>query len=237
MKKYERFLSERIEPVKHIKTAFGTDAYYCDYFWCKAVPHERMVTEDEAFETAKRHIEIPVSKDAAIEAILARLSPIAFYNVDYDTGENRNMSETPMKYHSTDCFRVGDATYSKKCGYCTHVQRCEGVFGSSILMIDSTFSLRCHDCVKVNASMDMDSCKNCHRCMFCHNCEGLSDCLFCFNTKNKSYAVGNVEVGRENYLKIRKMVVDEVLQRIEKTGTVGFDICNLGCFSKKQQRL
>lgn len=234
MKKYERLLSERSEPVKKIKTAFGSEAYYCNYFWCKGVLRERMVTQEEAFEVAKRHIELEDCEEISVNSILSKLGPIAFYNVDYDTGENKNMAETPMKYHSTDCFRVGDATFSKKCGYCTHAQNCESIFGCSVLMVESSFSIRCHDCVKVSYSMDMDCCKNCFRSMFCHNCENISDCMFCFNTKNKTYAIGNFEVGREKYLKVRKMVTDELLQRLEKTGTFGFDICNLGCYKGRK---
>ena len=234
MGRYEKFLSERSEPVREIKTAFGSESHYCNYFWCKYVPKGRMATREEAFETARRHIAIGGLENASVEGIISKLGQIAFYNVDYDTGGNSNIPETPMKYYSSDCFRVGDATYSKKCGYTTHVQNCDSVFGSSVLMMDSSYSLRCHDCVKVSQCMDMDCCKNCYRSMFCHNCEGLSDSMFCFNTKNKSYAIGNVELGREEYMRIRGIVVKKLLQRLEKQGTFGFDICDLGCYKGKK---
>ena len=227
IRKYGKFLTERSEPVRKIRTAFGSEAFYSEYPWCKFAPKERMATGEEAFASAKRHIEIDDAGNETVDSIISKLGPIAFYNVDYDTGGNRNNVETPMKYHASDCLCISDATYSKKCGYCTHVQGCEAVFGSSVLMIDSSFSIRCHECVKVSNCLEMDCCKNCHRSMFCHNCEGLSDCMFCFNTKNKAYAIGNVEVGREKYLEARKMVVDELLKRLETQGTFGFDICNL----------
>jgi hypothetical protein len=56
--------------------------------------------------------------------------------------------------------------------------------------------------------------------MFCHNCENLQNSMFCFNTKNKNYAIGNVEVGREEYMRIKKMVLDEVNAELDKTGAL-----------------
>ena len=228
--KYEKLLSERVEKIRKAKTPFGNDIWYSNYMWSWKVPKSRMVSREEADEAAKQHIFIGGDEEVSVESIREKVKDIAFYAVDMSEGNNSNNVQNPIEYGATDSYKVSDCTYSKKCGYDTHVQHCEGVFGSSILMADSSFSLRCHDCVKVSNCMDMDSCKNCFRCMFCHNCEGLSDCMFCFNTKNKSYAIGNFDVGREKYLQIKKMVVGELLARLEEHGAFGFDICNLGCY-------
>ena len=76
--------------------------------------------------------------------------------------------------------------------------------------------------------MEMDSCKNCADSYFCHNCENLSDCMFCFNAKNLKYAVGNAEVGKENYMKIKSIVRGEILERLEKGKTLPFDVYSIG---------
>jgi hypothetical protein len=52
--------------------------------------------------------------------------------------------------------------------------------------------------------------------------------MFCFNAKNLKYAIGNVEVGRGEYMRIRQKVVAELLARLEKTGDIGIDICSIG---------
>ncbi len=225
---YSKFLSERTDKVYGITTPFGSKAFHSHYFRGSRVPEARMVSLEEAVELGKRGIS--PGWDGSLAGMLGRLEEIAFYSVGLAEGNNRNNSQVPVQYSATDSYKISDSTFSKKCAYCTHVQGCEAVFGSSVLMVESSFCLRCHDCVKLNACMDMDSSKNCYRCMFCHNCEGLSDCMFCFNAKNLRYAIGNVEVGREKYEKARLAVVKELLARLEKAGTFGFDICSLGCY-------
>jgi hypothetical protein len=41
------------------------------------------------------------------------------------------------------------------------------------------------------------------------------------------YAVGNVEVGREEFLRIKKLVISAVLDGIKKDGKIPFDIFDL----------
>jgi hypothetical protein len=77
-------------------------------------------------------------------------------------------------------------------------------------------------CFEVN---DSNSCTDCY---FCHNCEDLKNCMFCFNTKAKRYAIGNVEVGREAYMKIRKLLQEQVADELEKTKSLRHDIYNIG---------
>ncbi|MFH0817566.1 MAG: hypothetical protein V1909_02930, partial [Candidatus Micrarchaeota archaeon] len=228
IKKYEKFLTRYIDKVTTRRSPFGNDVSYGRYFWAANAPKERIVTSVEGAETGKVHIKPEDAEGLDLEKIIQLLPRIAYYSVQFEEGENINLIETLHKYSSSNTYQVGDATFSKKCAYCTHVQNCDNVFGSGVLIVGSTYSIRCYDCVNVTMCMDLDSCKNCHRCMFCHNCEGLSDCMFCFNAKSLHYAIGNVEVGKEQYEKVKKMVLGELVKRIEKDGDIGFDICSLG---------
>ncbi|MFH1470281.1 MAG: hypothetical protein ABIF01_00880, partial [Candidatus Micrarchaeota archaeon] len=232
IKKYEKFLTGRVEKVTTAKSPFGNDVSYAKYFWGANAPKERMVTSEEGRETGKIHVRPEDLEGLTLEKMIELMAPIAYYPVQFKEGKNINTTETVCMYHSIDTYQVSDATYSKKCAYCVHMQECEDVFGSGVLMVGSTYSIRCYDCVNVTMCMDLDSCKNCHRCMLCHNCEGLSDCMFCFNAKSLRYAIGNVEVGKERYERIRKMIVGEMLKRIEREGDIGFDICSLGSRKK-----
>jgi len=105
---------------------------------------------------------------------------------------------------------------------------CENCFGFDSIFF-SNFSMNCYHSVKLTRCFEMDNCRDCSDSMFCHNCEAMTNALFCFNTKSKRYAVGNVEVGRENFMRIRKLVMDEMLQRIEKGKRLDWSIYNIGC--------
>ena len=54
--------------------------------------------------------------------------------------------------------------------------------------------------------------------------------MFCFNTKNKRYAIGNAEVGKESFLKAKSALLAWLLSQLEKKGSVELDIYNLGCY-------
>jgi hypothetical protein len=51
--------------------------------------------------------------------------------------------------------------------------------------------------------------------------------MFCFNVKAKKYAIANVEVGKEKYMAIRKKVLDELTNRLEKEKRLDLNIFNL----------
>ncbi|MCX6771672.1 MAG: hypothetical protein NTX79_06465 [Candidatus Micrarchaeota archaeon] len=228
MDAHARFLLNKVEEIKEAKTALGGQAYYSNYFWSRNTPPTRRIGKHETEEAGKLEIALAEGELPGFAALKEKVQKIALYTVEFDLGTRQNCGVTPVVYEAVDSYRISDATYAKKCGYCTHIQNCDSVFGSGILMVDSSFCLRCNDCVKTTASFELDSCKSCHRCMFCHNCENLSDSMFCFNAKNLKHAVGNVEVGREEYARIRHIVVNDILQRLERKGDVGFDVCSIG---------
>jgi len=46
--------------------------------------------------------------------------------------------------------------------------------------------------------------------------------------KSKRYAIGNVEIGKEKYLKIREIVLKELVEEI-KNRKLKFNVYSLGC--------
>ncbi|MGV8176243.1 MAG: hypothetical protein ACP5NX_00375 [Candidatus Bilamarchaeaceae archaeon] len=231
--KYAPYLSNGMEKVEETTSAFGNKLHYSNLWSNWGIQKGRMVSCFEAYDVAG----VKLTEEEAsvpLDQLMKNLEKVALYAVDMFEGDSRNNRGVPIQYYATDCYNTCDSTFSKRCAYCNFIKDCDSVFGSLIYDQGCSFSMRVHNCVNVTSSLEMDGCKNCHRSMFCHNCEGLSDCLFCFNTKNKSYAIGNVEVGRESYMKIKKLVVDELLGRLEKKGTFGLDIFSMGASKNKK---
>jgi hypothetical protein len=71
-------------------------------------------------------------------------------------------------------------------------------------------------------------------CYFCHNVENVRDSMFCFNARNLQYAIGNVEVGKEDYARIKKKVLDEVARKLETEKRFDLNIYNVGCKGEKR---
>ncbi len=64
---------------------------------------------------------------------------------------------------------------------------------------------------------------------------GMVGGIFCFNAKGKRYAVGNTEVGREEYLRIRKILLDYVVGELEGRGELGLSILSFGGKEKEKK--
>jgi hypothetical protein len=75
---------------------------------------------------------------------------------------------------------------------------------------------------------EVEGCNSCADAYFCHNCEGLSECMFCFNVKSKRYAIGNVEVGKEKYVQIKKTLLEQISGRLQKDKKLEWSIFNVG---------
>lgn len=52
--------------------------------------------------------------------------------------------------------------------------------------------------------------------------------MFCFNVKAKRYAIGNVEYPKEEYLRVKKLVLDEIAAKLEKGKKLEWSIFNVG---------
>ncbi|MDD5337635.1 MAG: hypothetical protein PHS02_04080 [Candidatus ainarchaeum sp.] len=100
------------------------------------------------------------------------------------------------------------------------------MFGCDTIF-DSAFCINCYHSVKLTRCFEMDSCRDCSDSCFCHNSEGLSNCMFCFNSKGLRYAIGNVEVGKEEYARMRKVLLDAIGKRLEKDKDLKLSIYNL----------
>jgi len=235
LQKYEKFLTQRVNKIRKVKTVFGSDIVNSDMFFYKNVPEERMVNFDEAVEIAKQHVTFEDGGEVTLESIREKISPIAFFRMDFHEGENENNIETQFAYNAVNTYKVFDATNSRNCAYSDMILDSEYSFGS-YRNVYSKFCIKCHSCAYTTASFEIDSTPMTSNSMFCHGCEAIDNCLFCFKVKNLRYAVGNCVVGKENYAKIKKIVADEIVQYLEKDGMLPFDIFTIACYKPEKDK-
>ncbi len=189
---------------------------------------ERALTESEAIEFGKTAC---MSRKAAEGLGLANahnsVGDLAFFNLEFTEGTNVQLSECSTTIECSLSYRSGAMVYSKYCGYIFYPRSCEHVFGGNQLF-DCSFCIKCYHSVKLTRCFECDSCRSCSDSYYCHNCEGLQECMFCFNAKNLKYAIGNAEVGREKYMKVKEMLLKQLSGRLEKEHDLGLSIYNAG---------
>ncbi len=230
--KFEAWLSRHSFESKERKTPFGRITHAISLFpFMRDVPESRFVKDEEAIELSKLYFNIDKPEDASIEKLFSKASEIAYYSPEIYTGKSQNIIETPIGVNSSDIYKIGDSTNSRHSAVSGTVLNSEYIFGSN-RAIHSRFCINCYHSLDLANCFEMDSCSHCRDSLFCHNCENLDNCMFCFNVKSKRYAIGNVEVGKEAYLAIKAKILKQVLEELERTASLKYDIYNIGCPSK-----
>ncbi|MFH1448738.1 MAG: hypothetical protein ABIG39_07805 [Candidatus Micrarchaeota archaeon] len=191
------------------------------------LPKDRLVTTEEAQDIGRgTSFSLPEAEDLTLANAHEMIGKLAYFNVEFREGKNTNLIKCSTSIDSSNSYRTSGLVYAKYCGYTFWPRSSEHAFGCHAVF-DSSFCINCYYSVKLTRCFEMDSCRNCSDCYFCHNCENLDECMFCFNVKSKRYAVGNVEVGREEYLRLKKMVLGRIGKELEGKKDVPCDIYNL----------
>ena len=80
----------------------------------------------------------------------------------------------------------------------------------------------------------MSNSNSCTDCYFCHNCENVHESMFCFNAKNLCHAIGNRELPKEEYLRIKKLMLAEMAGKLLKNKSLEHGIYNIRCYKRKK---
>ncbi len=225
---YSKWLTKRIqqgEPRKSVLS--GRGLFVGNYANYLAVPKERTVTEEDALKLVERS-----KSQEGIERILLEnahefVGKIAYIALDFHDGTNRNVIDCMSYAYSSDAYRCAPCVQIKYSAYNFWPRSSEHIFGNGVLF-DSSFCIHCYQSIKLSRCFEVDSSRDCSDCYFCHNCENVRDSMFCFNVKNLKYAVGNVEVGKEEFARLKKLVLEKIVAELAAKKDLKLDIYNIG---------
>ncbi|MBI5061006.1 MAG: hypothetical protein HZB67_01710 [Candidatus Aenigmarchaeota archaeon] len=115
----------------------------------------------------------------------------------------------------------------KNIGYSNYTLYCENMFGCHGCL-HSKFSIHAYNSTNVTRCFEVEGCENSSDLLFCHNCEGTSNAILCFNAKNLRYAVGNVEVGPDEFARVKKILLDYAISELREKKMLNADIYDVG---------
>jgi hypothetical protein len=183
------------------------------------------VTVDEALGLGKKNI--GDASGLRLSNARERLKEIAITASETVLGDHIGMKDCACYGNkSMHCFRTSCAYRSRFSSNSHWPRDSEYMFGTSIVLM-SKFCIKCYNSTALTRCFEVDSCHRCSDSYFCHNCEGLTDCMFCFNAKSLRYAIGNIEVGKEKYMGMKKMLLDGIAERLKKK-TLAHSIYTIG---------
>ena len=220
----------------HTKTAAscisGKPLIMPDYAWFISYPQDRLISQEEAdFSGEKLALAPSEAESLSLQNAHKLLSKIAYFCPQWLAGNLKNNIDSPLTIDSSDCYGGILSMISKCAAFCYSARNSEEVFGCREVR-EVTFSINSHFSTKSARCFECDSCHNCTGDYFCHNCENVHDSMFCFNTKNKKYAIGNAEVGREKFIAAKKILLEWINARLEKDGGLSIDIYKIADYRK-----
>lgn len=218
------WLSERITKVKRVKGAFGTPAYLPVMPVIGRIPPDRLATLEEGMRETSKPIGLAPGESPSFHQMLQKAAKVAYFCIEFVDGQNDNCVDTPSIFSGSNVYKLLDTTNAKYSAYSTGVVDSEYIFGGFLRILDSQFCINCFDSTKLKGCFEVDGSYSSRNLYFCHNVENCSDCMFCFNAKSLQYAVGNTVVGKEEYARIRKMLLDYLNRELGEKHSVGITI-------------
>lgn len=193
--------------------------------------NSRIVAHDEIGKIKTRYTKEDI-KGISLRNIEKIMRPVVYYLGDFRLGKHSGFEKTSAGGNGENVYYSEDIYHKvKNIAFCHYTAFSEYMFGCYNVP-SSSFCVHCYHSTKLSRCFELDGCTSCRDCMFCHNCEGLKDCIMCFNAKNLRYAVGNIEIGKQEYLRIRKILTDYIVRSLNKEKRIGLNIYNIGCIKQ-----
>ena len=225
---YQAWLERDVRmPTEH-KSAVSNEKVYLPFLSFFQQTKSKVVKLAEAEELGKKAISAEEVNTLSLKNAAEMLAGIKLYAPEAIVGKNINVTRSSRYGFSTHCYLGETFVRSRYCAYCMWPRDSEYIFGSDFIF-SSRFCMKCYRSVNLTRCLEVSHSNDCSDCYFCHNCENLQECMFCFNAKSLKYAVGNVEVGKEEYEKVKKLILGEIAKKLEKKKMLNYSIFNIGC--------
>lgn len=227
---YRNYLTRNIRGVRSRMSAVSKNIVYVgDYAIYRALADSGRLVKLAEFEEICQERKWPAEirpESLKMENLGALLDPIAVYTTEEDSFAS-NTAESSTVHYAANILGCNRAYHAKDCAYSSWPRDADHMFGCESTR-NSSFCIGCYYSWKLSRCFECDTSQNCTGSYFLHNCENVHDSLFCFNAKNLRYAVANAEVGREEFLRLKSLLLSEIVRSLEKTGSYARSIYAIG---------
>lgn len=223
---YAGWLQERALPVRRLKGKFGTHTYKPLLPIVKDIPASVLCTREEAMQ---ENGPLVAGKETslALRQLAGLVAAKAAFTMEMTEGETVDVPEITQAIDSTECWSSWDATNSTRSACSTGIIQSKYIFGGYFRILDSEFCINCYEVIEAKRCFEVDSSSKINNCYFSHNLEGCEECIFCCNVKGLRYAVFNTQLPKEEYLRVKKMLLDYVNGQLDAKKRVGQSVFNL----------
>lgn len=177
--------------------------------WASSVTPGKFIQFEHALELPEDYFNRPKRPINKVEDILAYWSETNLMAAERHL-DSINVAESDDVTSSENIYRSQNINGSK------NIIFTDGTFDSEYIAASqrcntSSFSIRIEDSNNCSNSFSVNWSKNIANSLFIQDCANLQDCMFCSHINSKQYWIANMPFEKEEYMKIRDMVVRWVL--------------------------
>lgn len=233
---YEEWLMRYVPSIIKNKSAISDLMIYAPSFVFYEETKKQMIGLEESPKWGENHLQKEQAEAITLGNASKSLGKLRYYTPEIIIGENVGMEKCgSIFYNCSFCYKASAMAYDKYCAFSMWPRQSEHIFGSSFLF-SCQFCIKCFHSENLTRCFELSNSNSCTDCYFCHNCENCHESMFCFNAKNLRYAIGNREVGKEEYLRIKKLILEEMAGKLEKNKTLEYGIYDIGCYAAKARK-
>ena len=225
--KFGTWLSSRALGVQKVKGKEGEPAYRVQIPMVGNSAKGSLATFRQANES-KAKIEPGQTESSSLSEIAKKAGKIAILTHEFVEGRNENATETPSVADSSNVHRLWFGIASSDSAFSSIVTESKYIFGGGERILNCEFCVSCFNLTRCKNCFETDSSYLCSSCYFCHNCENVEEGIFCFNAKGLRYAVFNQQLPKEEYFRIKKVLLDYINRELEKKARLDVSIFSLG---------
>jgi len=225
---YQKWLEREVRPGKKSHSALSKKEMYEPPLAFYRHVAGRAVKKEESPKLGQRKLKKEDAKKLTLDNAAKILNNVKYYSPEMNLGENIGNVACSLYGWAQYCFHTVSIVHSRLCGYTFWPRESEYLFGCD-MAFSSRFCIKCYTSANLTRCFEVADSYSCSDSYYCHNCENLQHSMFCFNIKNKKYAIGNIEVGREKYMKIKQKLLQWLNEQLDKNKEVKQSIYSIGC--------
>ncbi|PIT84206.1 hypothetical protein COU37_04635 [Candidatus Micrarchaeota archaeon CG10_big_fil_rev_8_21_14_0_10_45_29] len=195
---YERKSSLTGKKVVLSKDDFAQDAKY--------------LSHDE-LDYSKKYEPLNINELKDIDSIANAIKERAYYTGNIVLGNSSNIegSTDVMNSHFIrNCAIVQGSKFASRTRYLHGCEYCWGQYGATA----SVHAMMCSGS-KIMRCLESHSCELTSDCYFCGSMQNSNDCMFSFGGIGKRNLIGNLQLAKEEYLKLKKKLVCQIADELE----------------------
>lgn len=202
---FRKYYTENIRLLNVVKSSFSNEEVFLGLKRSKVID-----TKELEVRISRDGFMLPKEEISSYESLLEKVNRVNYFSGSFSKNSD-NVFCSDQIYSSLNIYSSYSLRSCNRVAFSYSLRDCEMVFASEDCK-ESNYCIRIFESQLLNNCFEMYNCGKCSNSMLSHDCYDLRDCLFCFHLNSKQYCIANMQYSKEEYEKIKKMLVEQLIK-------------------------